>query len=73
MSEQLNSSEQKVQKPRTIYQRSTSEAVYAFGMFGAWFYYLTQATTFWMGALGLLKGIFWPALLVYELMKYLHM
>jgi hypothetical protein len=31
------------------------------------------ATTFWLGALGILKGIFWPAMLVYEMMKYLNM
>jgi len=32
-----------------------------------------HCNTFWMGALGILKGIVWPAMLVFELMKYLHM
>ncbi|MFZ1044016.1 MAG: hypothetical protein WCA79_01905 [Anaerolineales bacterium] len=29
--------------------------------------------TDWLGVLGFFKGIFWPALLVYELLKYLHL
>jgi len=61
------------QKTKVIYRGGTSEAVYGLGLIGAWVYYLTQATTFWMGALGLLKGIFWPAMLVYELFKFLNM
>ncbi|MEX2160383.1 MAG: hypothetical protein WD751_00565 [Anaerolineales bacterium] len=60
-------------KPRVIYSRGASEAVYGLGLLGAWFYYLTTAATFWMGALGILKGIFWPAMVVYELMKFLNM
>ena len=30
-------------------------------------------TTFWLGVLGFLKAIVWPALLVFELLKYLNM
>jgi hypothetical protein len=43
------------------------------GLIGAWIYYLSHAGTFWMGVLGILKGFVWPAMLVYELMKYLGM
>jgi hypothetical protein len=60
-------------KPRIVYKNRTSEAVYGFGLLGAWFYYLTTATSFWVGALGIVKGIIWPAMLVYELMKSLGM
>lgn len=67
------SSDQKTQRPKVVYQRSTSEAVYGFGLIGAWIYYLTHATTFLMGLLGILKGIVWPAMLVYELLKFLNM
>lgn len=42
-------------------------------MIGAWVYYIGQATTFVMGLVGFLKGIVWPAFMVYALMKYLHM
>ncbi len=52
---------------------NASEAVYGLGLFGAWFYYIGHATSFALGVLGFVKGIFWPAFVVYELMKYLGM
>ena len=55
------------------YRGGASEAVYGLGLLGAWFYYLTHAATFWLGVLGIFKGIFWPAFLVYEVLKYLNM
>jgi hypothetical protein len=67
------SSAQIPQRTKVIYRGGATEAVYGLGLIGAWVYYLTQATTFWMGALGILKGIFWPAMLVYELLKFLNM
>ena len=66
-------SDEKGWRTRVIYKRNASEAVYGLGLLGAWFYYITTATTFWMGALGIIKGIFWPAFLVYELMRSLGM
>ena len=61
-------------KERKRYYRGASSApIYGFGLIGAWVYYLGHATTFWLGVLGILKGIVWPAMLVYELMKYLNM
>lgn len=65
--------EEKRPRVKTVYRGSASEAVYAFGLFGAWFYYLSTATSFWIGFLGILKGFVWPAILVYEIMKYLQM
>ena len=49
----------------------SSGAVYGFGMLGAAIYFLQHAPTFWIGALGIVKAIFWPAVLVYELLKFL--
>ena len=46
-------------------------AVYGLGFIGAAIYFIIQATTFWMGVLGFLKAIVWPAFFVYELFKYL--
>jgi hypothetical protein len=56
-------------RTKVIYKRNASEAVYGLGLLGAWYFYITTATTFWVGALGIVKGIFWPAFLVYEAMK----
>jgi|TARA_Y100000310_G_C20631820_1_gene789060 hypothetical protein len=47
--------------------------VYGLGFIGALVYYISNATSFWMGVLGILKAIVWPAFLVYELMKFLGM
>lgn len=50
-----------------------SGAIYFFGILGAAVYYVSTATGFWVGVLGILKSFFWPAFLLYELMKYLNM
>jgi hypothetical protein len=46
-------------------------AVYGLGFIGAVIYYISTATGFWVGVLGVLKALVWPAFLVFELLKYL--
>jgi hypothetical protein len=58
-------------KPGKTHYRGSSEAVYGFGLIGAWLFYFTHAATFWVGLLGFFKGIVWPAMLVYEALKFL--
>ena len=48
-----------------------SGAVYGLGFIGAAIYFISTATGFWMGVLGFLKAIVWPAFLVYETFKFL--
>lgn len=50
-----------------------SSAIYALGFIGAAIYFISHATTFWIGVLGFLKAIVWPAFLVYEAFKQLAM
>lgn len=52
---------------------SPANAVYGLGLIGAAIYYIAHAASFWMGVLGVLKAIVWPAFLVYEALKYLGM
>ena len=73
MTTEPKSNEPETRKQKAIYRGGASEAVYGLGLIGACVYYLSHATTFLIGALGILKGIVWPALLVYELLKYLNM
>jgi hypothetical protein len=73
MTTETNPTEPGYQKTKVIRQGGASEAVYGMGLLGAWVYYIGHATTIWLGLLGILKGIFWPAMLVYELLKYLNM
>lgn len=53
------------------YKDASSNAVYGLGFIGALIYFISSATSFWMGALGVLKAMVWPAYLVYELLKLL--
>jgi len=46
---------------------------YTLGFIGALVYYISTATTFWIGVLGFLKAIVWPGFVVFELMKFLGM
>jgi hypothetical protein len=67
-----NDTEHKQHKSKVAYQRGASEAVYGLGLIGAMVYYIGHAATFWLGVLGFLKALVWPALLVYEALKYFH-
>jgi hypothetical protein len=60
------------QKLKIVHQSGGGDAVYGIGLFGAWAYYLGQATTPQERVLGFLKGFVWPAMLVYELLKFLN-
>jgi len=48
---------------------ASSGAIYGVGLIGAAIYYISTATSFWMGLLGVLKALVWPAFLVYEALK----
>lgn len=48
-----------------------SGAVYGLGFIGAAVFFISQASGFWMGVVGFLKAIVWPAFLVYEAFKHL--
>lgn len=43
---------------------------YFLGFLGSAIYYISISTTFWIGVLGVLKSLVWPAFVVYELLKY---
>jgi hypothetical protein len=43
---------------------TSGNAAYGLGLIGAAIYYISHATGFWEGALGLLKAIVWPPLSV---------
>ena len=48
-------------------QRNASAgAVYGMGFIGAAIYFISTATSFWVGVLGFLKAIVWPVFIVYH-------
>jgi hypothetical protein len=46
-------------------------ALYGLGFIGAVIFYIQHATTFWVGVVGVLKAIVWPAFLIYKLLELL--
>ena len=50
-----------------------SNAVYGLGFIGAAVYYIQMATSFWTGVIGLVKAVFWPAFVVYEVLRHLEL
>ena len=57
---------------KVVHHGGGSDSVYGLGMIGAWVYYIGRATTPRMRVLGFLKGLVWPAMLVYEILKFLN-
>lgn len=53
------------------YNIRQQDAVYGLGFIGALIYFIQHAAGFWMGVLGVLKAILWPAFLVYKLLEFL--
>jgi hypothetical protein len=56
-----------------VHEHGPSGAIYGLGLIGAAIYYISNATNFWMGVLGFLKALVWPAFLVYQWLKFLEM
>lgn len=52
---------------------SSGGAIYGIGILGAAVYYVVHATSFWMGALGIVKAIFWPGFVLYKVFELLKM
>jgi len=50
---------------------SNMGCVYGLGFIGAAVYFIQNADTFWIGVLGILKALVWPALLIYKLFGFL--
>lgn len=47
--------------------------VYGMAFIGAAIYFIQHANTLWMGLLGIIKALFWPAVLIYKLFEYFKM
>jgi hypothetical protein len=54
-----------------VVKQGGAGAVYGLGFIGAAVYYIQASNGFWMGVLGVLKALVWPAFLVYHLLKFL--
>lgn len=48
-----------------------ASGVYGVAFIGALIYYLERADTLWMGVVGVVKAIFWPAVILYKVLVLL--
>ena len=53
------------------FKSCSSGCGYGLGFLGAVIYYISAATSFWGGVLGILKALVWPLFLVYEVLKFI--
>lgn len=58
-------------RDRRSVRGGAGDAVYGLGVIGAAIYFISHAATFWLGVLGFLKALVWPAFLVYSALKAL--
>lgn len=49
---------------------ASSGGIYFLGMIGTAVYFIQHAAGFWEGVLGIIKALFWPALLIYRLFVF---
>lgn len=64
-------STQNVKKPWEGKCQAASSGLYGLGFLGALVYYIQHAESFWLGALGVLKALVWPAFVVYKVLEFL--
>jgi hypothetical protein len=55
----------------TVQGSGPASAVYGLGFIGSAVYFIGHAGTFWIGVLGFLKAVVWPAILVYQAFSFL--
>ena len=50
---------------------SSGGCTYFLGFLGAAIYYISTSTGFWNGVWGVIKALVWPAILVFEALKFM--
>ncbi len=55
---------------KEVHHNAPAGAIYGLGLIGAAIYFISQATTFWLGVLGFLKALVWPVFFVWEGLKF---
>lgn len=72
MTTELGTTQVEQQKQAVKYRGGSPDTVYGMGMFGAWAYYIGRAETWRERGIGFVKGLFWPAFVVYAALKLLE-
>ncbi len=68
-----NPTEKKNNSIRQMGSPGISSGVYGLAFIGAAIYFISHASSFWIGVLGFFKALFWPAVLIYKLLEFWNM
>ena len=68
-----NLSSQERKKDKGLDCNGISGGIYGLAFIGGVVYYIGHATSFWMGVLGVLKALVWPAVLMYKVLELMGM
>ena len=68
-----NSTLHKHKRSKRMDKKGMWGGMYGLAFLGGLVYYIQHATTFLAGVLGVLKAIFWPAVLMYKVLELLKM
>ena len=73
MTNDKNSSTHDHEARKGIRDNGLLGGIYGMAFIGGAVYYIQNAATFWAGALGILKALFWPGVLMYKVLELLKM
>ncbi|RPI07115.1 MAG: hypothetical protein EHM64_00375 [Ignavibacteriae bacterium] len=73
MTSEKNTITREAEGPSKIKENGMGAGVYGMAFIGAAVYFIQHAATFWEGVLGVIKALFWPAVLIYKLLEFLKM
>jgi hypothetical protein len=73
MTDNDNSTSHEEKRSKHMNNKGMWGGMYGMAFLGGVVYYIQHATTFLAGVLGILKAIFWPAVLMYKVLELLKM
>jgi hypothetical protein len=73
MADDNNVATQSQSKKRKSVDSGTFGAIYGMALIGSLIYYIQHAASFWIVLLGIVKAIFWPAVIMYKVLELLQM
>ena len=73
MSENSDLTSHDHKRNKGIHHNGILGGIYGMAFIGGVVYYIQHVTTFWAAVLGILKALFWPAVLMYKLLEILKM
>jgi hypothetical protein len=73
MTDDNNSTSHEHKRSERMDNKGMWGGMYGLAFLGGLVYYIQHATTFLAGVLGILKAIFWPAVLMYKVLELLKM